>query len=281
MKRSSVAIIAGLSLSLANLACQSHEGQKPVDAVGGDEVGTNMVLDVGHGATIHYVYIHTGKFLMGSPDNEAGRNKYFPEGPQHEVTISKAFYLSVCEITRGQYQAVMGTMPDQGFVGIVEEADQPIQLVSWNDAVEFCRRVSEKTGLTVRLPTEAEWEYACRAGSQTRFFFGDKEGNLEEYAWYEKNSGKLAHSVGQKKPNAWGLYDMCGNAWEWCSDWYFESYPAEKAIDPVGPLSGTYRVVRGGSKIDSASSCRSAARFNDTPDARHVAVGFRVAVNAK
>ncbi len=152
-----------------------------------------------------------------------------------------------------------------------------MEQVSWDDAQEFLGKLNlmEKTN-TYRLPTEAEWEYACRAGSTTRFCFGDEEAELEDYAWYEENSEGKTHPVGQKQPNAWGLYDMHGNVWEWCQDWYGD-YPAGPVTDPRGPDTGEYRVLRGGSWGNDSRNLRSAVRDYNNPDFRHYNFGFRVA----
>ncbi len=156
----------------------------------------------------------------------------------------------------------------------------PVDRVSWSAAQEFCRRLSEKTGKIVRLPTEAEWEYACRAGTVTRFFFGDDPEYFElpDYAWFDQNSGAKTHAVGQKKPNPWGLYDICGNVWEWCSDYYMASYADAGSDDPEGPASGQYRVLRGGCWDRKAAYCRSAARYWFHPDIQLNWIGFRVVV---
>jgi len=166
-----------------------------------------LTLDLGGGVTMKMVLIRPGKFVMGSPDSEEGHQRN--EGPQHEVTISKPFYMGVTEVTQAQYEAVMGTNPSH-FRG----PTNPVETVSWIDATEFCRKLFEKTRQAVRLPTEAEWEYACRAGTRTAYSFGDDPVALGEHAWWAGNSDKTTHSVGQKKPNAWGLYDMHGNVRE-------------------------------------------------------------------
>jgi formylglycine-generating enzyme required for sulfatase activity len=157
----------------------------------------------------------------------------------------------------------------------------PVEMVSWNDAVEFCRKLSDlpaekSAGHVYRLPTEAEWEYACRAGTKTKYSFGDSEAELGEFGWYGKNSSG-ATVVGGKKPNSWGLYDMHGNVNEWCQDWY-GSYPSGAVTDPTGPSSGSRRVTRGGSWLDSADSCRSARSGFDaaSPDDQYISLGFRV-----
>jgi len=228
-------------------------------------------LDLGGGVTMKMVLIPAGKFMMGSPDSEPGRVVH--EGPQHEVTISRPFYMGVTEVTQAQYQAIMGANPS-GFAG----ETNPVEHVSWTDATEFCKKLSERTRRTVRLPTEAEWEYACRAGSKTKFCFGDADEVLGDYGWSEANSGSTTHPVGQKEPNAWGLYDMHGNLCEWCADWYGE-YPKGAVTDPQGPASGTYRVLRGGCWLTAPSVDRSALRVLDPPSKRTAIYGFRVVVS--
>jgi formylglycine-generating enzyme required for sulfatase activity len=230
-----------------------------------------LTLDLGGGVTMKMVLIRPGKFMMGSPDSEKGRGVH--EGPQHEVTISKPFYMGVTEVTQEQYEAIMGKNPS-GWKG----ATNPVENVSWDDVAQFCKKLSEKTRQAVRLPTEAEWEYACRAGTQTAFSFGDDPSALGDYAWWDGNSGKTTHPVGQKKPNAWGLYDMHGNVCEWCADWYGD-YPNGAVQDPQGPASGTYRVLRGGCLLTTPSVDRSALRVLDPPSERSGIYGFRVVVS--
>jgi len=232
----------------------------------------SLTLDLGNGVTMKLVLIRPGKFVMGSPDSEKGRES--KEGPQHEVVIAKPFYMGVTEVTQAQYEAVMGTNPSK-FKG----PTNPVESVIWSDTVEFCRKLSEKTGKTFRLPTEAEWEYACRAGTKTRFSFGDSESILGDYAWCESNSGKNTHPVGQKKPNAWGLYDMHGNVWEWCADIY-GPYSSEASVDPRGATSGGDCMVRGGSWYNGNGdivSFRCADRSNRAPANRDYSIGFRCA----
>ena len=196
--------------------------------------------------------IPAGTFMMGSPESEEARNN---NEHQHEVTISKAFYMQTTEVTQGQWKAVMGTEPWKGqeFSKYVKEGpDYPAVYVSWDDAVAYCKKLSEKEGKTYRLPTEAQWEYACRAGTETAWSFGNDEKALGDYAWYEENAfsagEQYAHQVGLKKPNAFGLYDMHGNVWEWCHDYYGEDYYQQSPEkDPTGPASGSSRVLRGGS----------------------------------
>jgi formylglycine-generating enzyme required for sulfatase activity len=194
----------------------------------------------------------------------------------HPVTLTKPFELGVYEVTQEQYEQVMKVPNRSKFKG----PQNPVEKVSWDDAVEFCRKLSslpeeKAAGYVYRLPTEAEWEYACRAGTQTAYNFGDSESELGDYAWYDKNAGGTTHPVGSKRPNAWGLYDMHGNVYEWCQDWY-GSYPSGSVTDPTGAASGSYRVLRGGSWDYHSGSCRSAYRSRYSPGRRSLSLGFRV-----
>ncbi|MCH7688722.1 MAG: formylglycine-generating enzyme family protein, partial [Planctomycetes bacterium] len=223
------------------------------------------------------VPIPAGEFQMGSPDSDKDSNPF--EKPQHPVKITKPFYLSVYEVTQQQYEKVMGVRPWQGKEYVQDGPDYPATYVSWNDAVEFCRKLSEQEGVEYRLPTEAQWEYACRAGTTTVYSFGDDASKLGQHAWYRKNAWdigeKYAHRVGQKLPNPWGLYDMHGNVWEWCQDWY-APYGSEKALsDPMGPAQGLGRLLRGGSFYSRSSDVRSANRNDALPANRVVDIGFR------
>ena len=242
-----------------------------------------LELGLGGGVALKLVEIPAGKFLMGSPEGEDGR--LASEGPQHEVTISKAFYMGVTEVTQAQYEAVMGKNPSQ-FKG----RNNPVEQVSWNDAVEFCRKLSAKTGHAVRLPTEAQWEYACRAGTKTPFHTGDtitsEAANFDGTQPYVKSLAALFRrdttAVGSFAPNLFGLYDMHGNVWEWCADWFDEkSYTAEDKTDPTGPASGAGRVLRGGCWYNGPRDCRSASRYWFKPDGALSDFGFRVAVDVK
>jgi formylglycine-generating enzyme required for sulfatase activity/tetratricopeptide (TPR) repeat protein len=210
-------------------------------------------------ASIEFCPIQAGTFKMGEGNNS------------HKVTISKDFYLGKYLVTQSQWEAVMGNNPSN-FKG----TDRPVENVSWDDCQQFIEKLNSKTGDNVyRLPTEAEWEYACRAGTNTVYFFGDSESLLGEYSWYGTNSGNETHPVGQKKPNAWGLFDIHGNVWEWCLDWYGD-YPSGPVTDPKGPSSGSYRVNRGGSWDFDARRCQSADRGYSSPDFRYNGIGFRL-----
>jgi len=245
------------------------------------EVGGGLFDALG----MQFALIPAGKFMMGSPKGEKGREEN--EGPRHQVTISRAFYLGVHEVTQEQWKSVMGTEPWNGQEYAKPGKTNAASYVSWNDATEFCKEFSQKTGKTVRLPTEAEWEYACRAGSKTRFSYGDDDdySSLGDYAWYSMNAfhvgKKCALAVGQKKPNAWGLYDMHGNVCEWCADWCEDSYVNAEDKAPKGPASGIYRVLRGGGWNYNPMDCRSAAHGGFRPDYRNCVIGFRVSLDLK
>ena len=234
-----------------------------------------IALDLGGGVKLELVLIPAGKFMMGSPKEEKDRQD--SEGPQHEVAISKPFYMAVYPVTQEQYEKVTGKNPSH-FKG----AQNPVENVNWDDAVGFCKHLSQKTGKTVQLPTEAQWEYACRAGSTTRFCYGDDndDSKLGDYAWYTGNSGGTTHPVGQKKPNDWGLYDMHGNIWQWCSDLYDEKYYANSPkTDPQGPATSSARVLRGGGWGASPALSRSATRGGWGWGGRDIYNGFRVSVD--
>ncbi|HIG31358.1 MAG TPA: formylglycine-generating enzyme family protein, partial [Verrucomicrobiales bacterium] len=228
------------------------------------------------------VSIPAGTFVMGSPDDELDRRD--KEGPQTTVTISIPFWMSKYEVTQGQYEEVMGNNPSH-FKNAGLNA--PVEQVSWNSAVEFCRKLTEREqtagrlpdGYEYGLPTEAQWEYACRAGTTTRFSFGDDPGYNEvgKYAWYSSNSGSTTHPVGEKLENPWGLHDMHGNVWEWCLDWKGD-YPGGNQIDPVGSTTGTDRVFRGGSWLFIARLSRSANRSGSLPSNSYYLLGFRPAL---
>ena len=244
---------------------------KPAPAAKRAEPPRELTLSLSSKAAMKLVLVPAGKFVMGSPKEE--RDRLDSEGPRRDVTLSKAFYLGIYHVTQEQYEAVTGTNPSK-----FKEATRPVEQVSWNDAVAFCRKASAKTGKRFRLPTEAEWEYACRAGTDTCFSFGDDDRALGEHAWFSDNSGKSTHPVGQKKPNAWGIYDMHGEVWQWCSDWYADSYTGAASKDPQGPKSGKNHVCRGGSWLGSPSMCRSAFRTSTAPGNRIAYFGFRVVV---
>jgi formylglycine-generating enzyme required for sulfatase activity len=262
------------------------------------------------------VQIPAGTFMMGSPEDQVYRHG---RGTQHEVTLSKAFWLGQTPVTQAQWQAVMGTKPSlfvSQSTGDDDGWSRPVECVTWYDAIEFCNwltamanRADARLALTpcyrvsaitrewelgqsarivsakvevikgadgYRLPTEAEWEYACRAGTTTAYSFGDDESMLAKHAWVGENSGECTHPVATRRSNAWGLFDMHGNVNEWCWDWYGE-HPRGVVTDPQGPRSGSSRVFRGSSWGGCSQSCRAATRNYDVPGDRDSSTGFRVA----
>ena len=214
---------------------------------------------------MNLAYIPAGEFDMGSPEDEDGHND---DELRHHVIITKAFYIGTTEVTQAQWTKVMG-FNRSSFKG----DDLPVEKMSWTDAVNFCKKLSETEGKTYRLPTEAEWEYACRAGTAGAFA---GTGNIDDMAWYKANSNKTTHPVAMKQPNAWGLYDMHGNVAEWCSDRYLAEYPDESVTDQTGPESGKFRVVRGGSWDYRPLGCRAAARTSRRTSYQLANTGFRV-----
>ena len=249
------------------------------DGKGEGVIGQTITVTLPGGATLEMIWIQPGTFQMGSPNSEPGR--FSDEGPQHEVTITRGFYLGTYEITQGQWERVMGTRPWSGRSYVLEYPDHPAVYVSWEDAQGFISELNTAEGAAVyRLPTEAEWEYACRAGTTTLWSFGDDEGRLTDYAWYRDNAWNVgeqyAHKVGTKLSNSWGLYDMHGNVWEWVRDWYGGGYPGGVQVDPVGPVSGSYRVLRGGTFVSDARNVRSAERRYYSPSSRYDTLGLRL-----
>ena len=254
--------------------CGCEQGQ-PTAPVPLPESATSIGME--------FKLIPAGTFTMGDAsgwDNET----------PHEVTLSKPFKMGVHEVTQAQYEQVMGVNPSK-FKG----ADNPVETVSWYDAIAFCRRLSalpteKAAGNVYRLPTEAEWEYACRAGTTTKFSFGDDDSEFEHYGWYYENSGNKPHQVGSKQPNAWGLYDMHGSVFEWCQDWYGD-YPSGSLTNPTGATSGSgvaqavgkavdsLRVLRGGCWRYPSENCKSAYRSVFGPSMSTSYMGFRVCLS--
>lgn len=222
---------------------------------------------------MEFVLIPAGSFLMGA-DKSQEKEATKEEVPQHRVTISKAFYMGKYEVTQEQWRAVIGRNPSR----FDENPRNPVETVSWPDVQEFIDKLNTKEGgKRYRLPTEAEWEYAVRAGTTSKYFFGNDEEQLGQYGWYTENSEDRTHPVGQLKPNPWGLYDVYGNVWEWLQDWYSaDYYKHSPSTDPYGPSEGTERVVRGGGWNVIARFCRSAHRDWYTPDNRLGRLGFRL-----
>ena len=233
--------------------------------------GKRVTLDLGGGVKMEFASISAGTYTRGSPILEEGR---YNDEFQHQVTLSKPFHMGIHPVTQEQYEAVMGLNPSNFKEGR-DAPRRPVEQVTWDNAITFCRMLSEKTGRSVRLPTEAEWEYACRAGTTTAYSFGNSLSR--EQANFGGNFNSTT-PVGTFPANAWGLFDMHGNVWEWCMDWKGE-YPEGAVTDPKGPRDGSSRVLRGGSWDNPPRSCRSANRSDLNPDGSSYYLGFRVVLD--
>ena len=249
-----------------NLAALEQERKGPVS---GAHAGDLLAVAVG-GVSFNMRWCPPGSFTMGSPASEQGRDT---DETQHAVTLTQGFWMGETEVTQALWREVMGGNP----ANAKTDGSHPVEQVSWNNCLEFIGRLNARpeaqdAGQTFSFPTEAQWEYACRAGTTGPY---GGTGSLDDMGWYASNSGGKTHPVAQKKPNDWGLYDMHGNIWEWCSDW-FGDYPKEAQTDPRGPASGVLRVARGGSWIHPARGCRSAFREWYAPGDRDGSLGLRL-----
>jgi len=259
-------LLIGLApLGLLIGGCRKDDRSPPLESVAvsaAEQITTKLGLKM--------VHLPAGEFLMGDDEGDDD------EKPAHRVRLG-AFYMDVCEVTQDDYLKLTGKSPSK-FKG----PDRPVDQVSWHDAIQYCNMRSLREGFKpcynpttlecdftsdgYRLPSEAEWEYACRAGTTTRWSFGNRGAKLGEYAWFKANAERTTHAVKQKAANPWGLYDMHGNVSEWCNDFYAEGYdPQSPTQDPRGPASGEQRVVRGGCWATSEDSCRSSARGSESP----------------
>ena len=279
-------ILLATAVLLAEWFCRPPKGTLSPPP-GPHQAGDVWMADLGGKTTMAMVWCPPGKFMMGSPVTKVVHEAWANDEPLHEVTLSQGFWLGKYEGTQAQWWAVMGTRPScfpqkktihwrlwrwqipiwQKNFG-VSHRQLPVEKITWDECQEFCR----KAGFGFRLPRETEWEYGCRAGS-AGLFAGT--GVLNDMGWFNGNTAIKTHPVGQKKPNAWGLYDMHGNVNEWCQDWY-GNYSTETLIDPVGPASGKWRVFRGGCLGYLAVDCQSASRNSGEPDIRDEYIGFRV-----
>jgi formylglycine-generating enzyme required for sulfatase activity len=252
----------------------------PAISRGSEEAGREqgspreLSVDLGGGVKLEMVLIPAGEFLMGLPDSDKDASTY--EKPRHRVRITKPFYLGKHPLTQEQWEAVMGNNPNA-----YRMPKHPVEQVSWHDCRQFLDKLNRRGNPVgkFQMPSEAQWEYACRAGSTTSYCFGDDESKLGQYAWYGAHfeAPPVTHPVGSKKPNAWGLYDMHGHVLEWCADWYDAGYYARSPTeDPTGPAAGSSRVARGGAWRSAASFCRSASRKDREPTDRFRGLGFRV-----
>ena len=254
-----------------NEAAEARLEESPTKmvTVAAEEVRASQLEGLRNSIDVEMKLIPAGTFTMGHPGGSA------IERP-HKVTLTKPFYIGVHEVTNAQWKLLMGSVPSKW-----KDDDRPVERVSWDEATEFCRTLSElpdakSAGRVYRLPTEAEWEYACRAGTSTKYSFGDEDSRLGDFGWIVGNSSNTTHTVMQKSPNAWGLCDMHGNVREWCSDW-FDNYPDGEVTDPIGPSSRVFRVCRGGGWGDLANFYRSATRSFSSPTTQDSGLGFRLA----
>ncbi|MEM8970388.1 MAG: formylglycine-generating enzyme family protein [Bacteroidota bacterium] len=255
------------SLSIGLIVCFKLSGQ-PVSPV------YDTLILIGDEIPIYLKSIPAGSFIMGSSAPDPLHEP--DEAPAHEVSLTDGFFMGVYEVTQQQWQAAMKDNPAV-FQTFDDSPTHPVEYITWNQTQAFVARLNEQGTGTFRLPTEAEWEYACRAGTTTAYYWGDKmaENGSSEYAWANSRSFAQTHPVGAKKPNPWGLYDMSGNVWEWCQDWY-APYKSEPQIDPKGPSKGETKVFRGGSWFDFHEAHRSANRHKHAPDEPYAAIGFRL-----
>ena len=311
MRFSPLILLAGsLLASEPTPAYPLWDGQESVaDYAKKVNLPATKTLDLGNGVKLELVLIPAGKFIMGTPEpvaeDEEGFRKKIAAGqetvqglekaqleykaakarfdaaaseekPSHSVTLSKPYYMGKFVVTQEQYQQLTGANRST-FKG----KDNPVETVSWDETQAFCKKLTEQSKQTVRLPTDAEWEYACRAGTTTTYYSGDSDAELARVAWYSANSKSTTHPVGQKEPNTFGLYDMHGNVHQWCEDrWDENDASPSQAVDPQHPVQGTFRLFRGGSWLHDPKICRSAGRFGGSPIIGFETIGFRVVAPA-
>ena len=230
----------------------------------------NGVLTVG-GVNYKFVRVEAGTFNMGATSEQ--QDAYSDEKPVHKVTLSRNYYIGKTEVTQALWRAVMGSNPSYH-----KGNNRPVEHVSWDDCQVFIKRLNAATGKKFRLPTEAEWEFAARGGNKSNHYQYSGSDNIGDVAWYNGNSNSTTHDVATKQSNELGIYDMSGNVWEWCSDWYGD-YSSNAQYDPAGPSSGSYRVFRGGSWYGGARGCRSSRRNYSTPDGSSYFLGLRLALS--
>ena len=260
---------ASISGTLSSNTASSSNGYASSSSVssGGNEIS----IPVKNGITIDMVKVDAGSFMMGATSEM--QNPYGDETPVHQVILTNDYYMGKYEVTQALWQAVMGNNPSR-FKG----DNLPVESVSWKDCQKFISKLNKKTGRKFRLPTEAEWEYAARGGKKSRSCQYSGSSNIADVAWYKDNSGNKTHPVGTKQANELGFYDMTGNVWEWCQDWYY-SYVSSSQTNPRGAVSGSYRVYRGGSWYYNARCCRSSYRYCAAPDCRYYYLGLRLVLS--
>jgi formylglycine-generating enzyme required for sulfatase activity len=281
--------LVALSLFLAIAGCKrppvsDSPGAGPATSPGTSQTPEpqKSLLPEGQPLTIESLdlkmsWIPAGKFIMGSPRSEDGHQVF--EENMHQVIISRGFWIGNYEVTQAQFEKIMGENPS-----FWKDPAMPVNKVTWHDAMEFCGILSEQEQEYGRLPkdwrfilpTEAQWEYACRADSTTVYHFGNDREKLPQYAWYSENSQNRTKPVGLKKKSEWGLYDLHGNVGEWCFDWYGKKYPPEGSVDPITQKASDFKVFRGGTYADPPERCRAAYRNRNTPETQNPWIGFRV-----
>ena len=271
--RQTVTISEGQTASISGslTSSTSSSSANTLSSSGSSLSGNTLTIPVKNGISIEMVKVEAGSFKMGAtPEME---NPYAWEEPVHRVTLTNNYYIGKYEVTQALWQAVMGSNPS-GFKG----DNLPIEKVSWNNCQKFISKLNKLTGKSFRLPSEAEWEYAARGGNKSRGYLYSGSNAIGDVAWYEGNSSFMTHAVGTKQPNELGIYDMTGNVWEWCQDWY-DSYSSSPQTNPTGAVSGSYRVDRGGSWNCLARSCRASCRDRCTPDYRNNSCGLRLVLS--
>jgi len=290
-----IAMIASSGCSESVQAKDAPKAEAKAKAKAGSKTPPKtLTLDLGKGVTMKLVLVPAGDFMMGgkfSPAESVKKfggkaNHYASEHPRRKVTISKPFYIGVFELTQAQWEAVMDEKPYDSKMVTKIGPDYPASWMQWTEANEYCAKLSKKLGKKIALPTEAQWEYACRAGSDTEFCYGDDPKKIGDYGWLgsnmidNKKASTYARKGGLRKPNAWGIYDMHGNVWEWCRDWYDKDFYANgKNVDPVNLKESKTVTSRGGSWYNDPIHLRSAARNSWTgPKYRHYNYGFRIVV---
>ena len=255
-----------------NVTNQSLDSQQSTPQTHPTVSDNTISIPVKDGISIDMVRVEAGTFNMGATA-EMKKPRDDDEKPTHRVTLTNDYYMGKYEVTQALWQAVMDNNPSY-FKG----DNLPVEQVSWDDCQDFLSRLNRITGKTFRLPTEAEWEYAARGGKKCRGYQYSGSNNLSDVAWYSDNSGSKTHAVGIKQPNELGIYDMSGNVWEWCQNWY-GAYSSPSQVNPTGANSGSCRVCRGGCWGSSARNCRSSCRYYDTPDNRYYALGLRLVLS--
>ena len=271
--RQTVTISEGQTASISGslTSSTSSSNANTLSSSGSSLSGNALTIPVKNGINIEMVKVEAGSFDMGATSEM--QNPYSDEKPVHRVTLTNNYYVGKYEVTQALWQAVMGSNPSN-FKGDA----LPVEQVSWNDCQDFISKLNAMTGKRFRLPTEAEWEYAARGGKKSRGYLFSGSITLGDVAWYKENSGSKTHVVGTKQPNELGIYDMSGNVWEWCQDWY-DSYSSSPQTNPTGAVRGSDRVNRGGSWGNSAGYCRTSCRINSTPGDRYIGLGLRLVLS--